>query len=226
MEKEISFSKVIVPMSMGEYVRLEGIFQRDVSVHVSTTWEKKDGFRYDGMPFGVNHAPFSLPHDLVDRDEMIFGIKEDCLRPNDWVALHKKNNSGGYARSSTGTIKVVAHKLSLLNPPSEGWKVVAGVDWHYKSYEGDHLGEWTTLKLKTLSGKPKGHEEVFKELGLRKIYHPYGWLWLDGNRPVAVSLPWKKVSYPDCKSETRLISGELEWFSYKKLALVSETKKN
>lgn len=141
-----------------------------------------------------------------------YSINESKLRPNDFIAIEHRNRGLVY-NSSGGNIEVVKHRLPIGDNIPDSWQVVGGYI-NRNEHDYDMSKDWKFIRSR--DNTVITFESAARELGLLKITHPYGNLWIDGDRPVAINaMPRWSSGRDNYSFDNKQILGDREYFNDK-----------
>ena len=188
----------------------------------------------DEKPGAIHSKGCGYPAYHQDIWEKEYHIKEDLLRPGDFVAQEMvQEDIVGSCYS--GKIKILAHKLPIVGPQKKNdgfhdkfdviiypdlssplevpqvWKPVSGSKEF--SVCSDHLDTSSWHLVRVNDGSKVEFEVVVGELGLVEMPHPYGKLWLWNGVPVAVNdVPYVETNGNQSQLNSSIL-GNREFFS-------------
>lgn len=159
-------------------------------------------------------------HDSFKRE---YWYDESQLRSGDFVAIEHKY-SGLVYNSRGGDIAILAHRLPIGADIPKSWEPVGGK----KSSHSNGYGEATSWSfVRTSDGSQVAFEDAVKELGLVEMAHPYGKIWLDGDKPVAITeAPAWSSGRDNHNFSNEVIRGSREFFAAKGLAILEFNDKD
>ncbi len=157
-----------------------------------------------------------------DRWEKEFFYDESLLRPGDFIAIEQKYHGLVY-NSNGGDIKILAHRLPIGADIPESWEPVGG---QRSSYSNGYGGTTSWSFIRTSDGSPVAFDEAVKELGLTEMRHPYGKIWLNGDKPVAITEKPTWSSGRDSSFYNEAIFGSRRFFAANGLAVLEYDDKN
>lgn len=157
-----------------------------------------------------------------DSYELWYSVDESRLGPGDFIAIEHRHNGLVY-NSSGGDIKILAHRLPIGDIP-DSWEPVGGSE---SSYSNGYSEATSWSFIRTSDGSQITFEEAVKELGLIEMRHPFGKLWLAGDKPVAITeMPTWSSGRENRGFKNSVISGSRKFFTAKGLAVLEHNHKN
>jgi len=145
---------------------------------------------------------------------------ESQLRPGDFIAIEHAYDDNSHG----GEIKILVHRLPIGADIPESWEPVGGNMSNYSNGYGEFTS-WSFIR--TSDGAEVFFEDAVKELNLVEMRHPYGKLWLDGDKPVSVTeMPIWSSGRGNNYFNNNVIRGSREFFAAKGLAVLEYKDKN